>query len=245
MDANELVKGYEQAITKGVDVRAIVIINPGNPTGAIFSQNSLETLFKFAHERGIVVLADEVYQENIYTKKKDFVSCRKVLSQMAPEIANSVELASFHSCSKGFLGECGLRGGYVELHNFQPEVVAMIHKLQTIRLCSNSMGQIAMDLKVRPPSGKDSTAETVKQYKDEVASIMANLKKKALIAEKALNSMDGIHCNPIEGAMYAFPKVALSKRFEEEAKTFNRTSDQHYCMLGNRAITKPCKRLEL
>jgi alanine transaminase len=221
-----------------------VIINPGNPTGSIFSKASLETLFKFAHDKGIIVLADEVYQENIYSKKKDFISCRKVLSQMAPEIANTVELASFHSCSKGFLGECGLRGGYVELHNFQPEVVAMIHKLQTIRLCPNSIGQIAMDLKVRPPSSKDCTAETVKQYKDEVASILSDLKKKALIAEKALNSMDGMHCNAIEGAMYAFPKVSLSKQFEEEAKTFNRTPDQHYCMLGNRPFTKPCRRQE-
>ena len=85
-------------------------------------------------------MADEVYQENVYAKDREFHSFRKVLSHMEPEIANSVELMSFHSISKGVTGECGLRGGYFELHNIDPEVEDMISKLKNIELCANTIG---------------------------------------------------------------------------------------------------------
>ena len=182
-----------------------------------------------------MVLADEVYQDNIYNPKKSFVSFRKVLNESNADIRDSVELVSFHSVSKGFLGECGLRGGYMELHNFNPAVRQILLKLKTIYLCSNSIGQITMDLKVRPPTEKDATAKTVQQYESEVKALLGDLTKKAKIVENALNSMKNIHCNPIEGAMYAFPRVDLPKKFIAEAESLGKVPDAYYCMLALQA----------
>jgi alanine transaminase len=61
------------------------------------------------------------------------------------------ELASLHSISKGLLGECGMRGGYLYIHNFNPSVVEQLIKLKSINLCSNSLGQIMVELMVNPP----------------------------------------------------------------------------------------------
>jgi aspartate/methionine/tyrosine aminotransferase len=53
--------------------------------------------------------------------------------------------------SKGLLGECGLRGGYLYLHNFNPKIMEQLVKLKTINLCSNSVGQVMTDLMCNPP----------------------------------------------------------------------------------------------
>lgn len=91
----------------------------------------------------------QVYQENVYDGELPFHSFKKVLREM-PD-APPLQLVSFHSTSKGFLGECGLRGGYFELVNFDPEVQAQLLKLVSIGLCSNTLGQIGTGLMVRPP----------------------------------------------------------------------------------------------
>ena len=236
LDEAALHKSFDEATNNGIDVRSVIVINPGNPTGAIFSKKSIETLFKFAKAKGIAVLADEVYQENIYVENKKFISFRKVLSEMPAEIKDQIELFSFHSCSKGFMGECGARGGYLEMHNVDPEVRAVILKLKTISLCSNSYGQILMDLKVRPPTSADASSETVQQYQSEVKALLSELKAKAQYMEKALNSMKNMHSNPIEGAMYAFPRIDLPPKFVAEAEKLGRAPDAHYCMLGRPSV---------
>ena len=67
------------------------------------------------------------------------------------DIASSVPIASTHSISKGFYGECGRRGGYVELTNFPNAVLGQLGKLASISLCSNVAGQIAMAMVMKPP----------------------------------------------------------------------------------------------
>lgn len=62
-----------------------------------------------------------------------------------------VTLASMMSISKGFYGECGRRGGYTELVNMDPKVLAEVYKLASINLCSNLNGQICMALVMNPP----------------------------------------------------------------------------------------------
>merc|ERR1712039_760194 len=84
--------------------RAIAVINPGNPTGQILSREVMEGVLKFAERERLMVLADEVYQDNIHAEGKDFISCRKV----ARDLGSTVEIFSFHSVSKGLTGECGL-----------------------------------------------------------------------------------------------------------------------------------------
>ena len=70
---------------------------------------------------------------------------------MAPKYKDHCELASLHSVSKGLTGECGLRGGYTYLHNFNPYVWEQFLKLKSINLCSNTIGQSTVDLLVNPP----------------------------------------------------------------------------------------------
>lgn len=83
-----------------------------------------------------------------------------MLRQSPSEIANKVELFSFHSVSKGFIGECGRRGGYMELANVDPEVTQQIYKLASISLCPNLDGQIMVDLMVNPPKEGDPSYPT-------------------------------------------------------------------------------------
>lgn len=74
-----------------------------------------------------------------------------MLNTLDDRLRENCELASLNSLSKGLLGECGLRGGYIELHNISSDVQQQLLKLKSIFLCSNSVGQIMMDLMVDPP----------------------------------------------------------------------------------------------
>ena len=74
------------------------------------------------------------------------------------------ELISMHSVSKGLMGECGLRGGYFETHNLDPFASEMINKLKSIELCSNTIGQMTVNLMVDPPREGRESPETVKLY---------------------------------------------------------------------------------
>lgn len=210
-------------------MKAIIIINPGNPTGAIFEEPALKTLFEFAYNNNLVVLSDEVYQENIYTPKKKFISARKVLSKMDAAIRDSVEIISYHSCSKGLLGECGIRGGYAELHNFRPDVVAQYNKLRSISLCSNTMGQIMMDLKVRPPTLGTESDATVETYESEYSALLESLKRRADKCFDVLESTKGVSPLKPEGAMYAFPAIELPAKFIAEAEKKGIVPDLYYC----------------
>jgi aspartate/methionine/tyrosine aminotransferase len=74
--------------------------SPPLPPGQCLSQDNLAELIKFAHNEKIVLMADEVYQENVYQDERPFVSARKVMAQMGEPYASSVELLSFHTVSK-------------------------------------------------------------------------------------------------------------------------------------------------
>jgi aspartate/methionine/tyrosine aminotransferase len=130
---------------------------------------------------------------------------------MGPEHSNVCELVSLNSISKGFLGECGLRGGYMELHNLSPDFHQELVKLKSIFLCSNSIGQCMVEMMVNPPV-KDVAQETKAEYLSEKKAIMDSLKKRANIVTTELNKMKNINCQKIEGAMYAFPSIFFSKK---------------------------------
>lgn len=192
-----------QARAEGTQVKAICVINPGNPTGAVLDEANIQMIIGFAKDHGLTILADEVYQENIYLPGDEFTSFAKVLHQQE---AKDVSLFSFHSCSKGFLGECGVRGGYFEYRNVPDDVAAQILKLQSISLCANLAGQAATYAMVRPPKpGMPSYA----QYAAEKAAILDTLKRRAVLLAEGLNRIEGIACNVIAGAMYAFPSITL------------------------------------
>ncbi|HOV93541.1 MAG TPA: aminotransferase class I/II-fold pyridoxal phosphate-dependent enzyme [Spirochaetales bacterium] len=203
-----------EARAKGVQAKAICIINPGNPTGAVLTRDNIAMVIDFAKRHNLTILADEVYQENIYRPEDKFVSFARVMTELGEK---EVSLFSFHSCSKGFLGECGQRGGYMEVRNVPAEVVAQITKLMSVSLCSNLVGQLVTYLMVKPPKPGDPSYEA---YEAEKQGILSELKKRAVLLSEGLNKIPGISCQPIAGAMYAFPSITLP-----EGRT-----DEEYCM---------------
>lgn len=90
---------------KQCEPRVLVVINPGNPTGQVLPASVIRRVLEFAHQHNLVVLADEVYQHNIYTPDRQFVSFKRVLHDMGGSVAKELQLASFMSCSKGYMGE--------------------------------------------------------------------------------------------------------------------------------------------
>ncbi len=204
--------------------RAISVINPGNPTGNVLSREEIIGVIRFAERHGLVILADEVYQSNVYSSKP-FISFRQVVH----ELGSNVELFSFHSISKGFYGECGLRGGYMHLTNISQDVNAAIYKLMSMNLCSNTIGQAMVASIMAPPD--DESQPSYQLYKEESEGIFSGLRRKALILYEELNKIRGIQTMPIEGAMYAFPDVKLPKRYVEYARNvLGKEPDTVYCI---------------
>lgn len=199
----ELEQSLQRSRQEGTRVRAIAVINPGNPTGSVLDEKNIAMVVDFAREHGLAILADEVYQENIYLPGDRFVSFARVLQQRK---AADVSLFSFHSCSKGLLGECGHRGGYFECRNVCSEVLAEITKLQSISLCANTVGQVVTYLMVCPPQPGAPSHQT---YERERTGILKSLGERAKILADGLNKIPGIKCQPVAGAMYAFPQITL------------------------------------
>lgn len=178
LDLAQLRKSLQEARRRGTVVRGLVFINPGNPTGQVLDRASIEGLIRLAHEEHLFLMADEVYQPNIYTEDKPFISARKVLMEMGAPYCHSVELASFHTVSKGMLGECGLRGGYVEWVNVHPGAMAELYKIASVNLCPNTVGQATVSLMVAPPRGTGPAAQHYwEQYNDSLASLKCALQR--------------------------------------------------------------------
>lgn len=91
----------------------------------------------------------------------------KVLIEMGEPYCN-LELASFMSCSKGYMGECGLRGGYAEVINMDPNVKAMYLKAISAMLCPTVLGQACLDAVVHPPQEGEPSYKLFKKEKKEV-----------------------------------------------------------------------------
>ena len=144
LDISELERSLKE---NGADCtpRAIVIINPGNPTGSVLSEQNIKDVIKFAYDNKLFLFADEVYQDNVYAEGCKFHSFKKVMKSMGEPYA-SMELASFMSCSKGYMGECGIRGGYAEIINIDPSVKAMLNKSISAKLCPTVIGQVSFNL---------------------------------------------------------------------------------------------------
>jgi alanine transaminase len=184
----------DKARSDGIDVRAVVVINPGNPTGASLSAADIEGVLQLAAEEKLVVIADEVYQTNVFIGK--FVSFKRTLRELQKREPGTskydgVELASLHSVSKGMVGECGHRGGYFELVGFDKEVAAQIYKFISIMLCPPVMGQCFVECMVNPPKEGEPSYEL---YRKEYDSIYEGLKSRAMALWEAFKEMEGVSC---------------------------------------------------
>ena len=253
LDISELERALAEA-KKECNPRAIVIINPGNPTGSVLSRENIENVIKFAHKEKLFVFADEVYQHNIYADGCAFHSFKRVMNEMGAPY-NTMELASFMSTSKGFMGECGIRGGYAEVCNVDSQVKAMLLKSISAKLCPTVIGQVfiyytmisslvvfnklcwqaCMDVVVNPPKkGEPSYEEFMAQKNDTLRS----LAERAKLVAQTFNSMEGITCNTVQGAMYAFPQLHLPPKAIAKAKENGQPADVFYAfqLLENTGI---------
>lgn len=227
-DLEAIRSSYEKAKADGVDVRCIVVINPGNPTGASLPEEDIRAVIDFAAKENLVLMADEVYQTNVFVGK--FHSFKRVLRQLqkeSPGKYDGVELASLHSISKGMVGECGHRGGYFELVGFHPDVEAQIYKFVSIMLCAPVIGQCLVECMVNPPQPGEPSYEL---YKQEYDGIFEGLKQRATALHKAFEQMEGVECGTPQGSMYLFPTISLPQKAADAAKEEGRTADEFYCM---------------
>lgn len=223
VNVEEMQRAYDEATARGVSTRAIVVINPGNPTGQVLDAKNIAKIIDFAHNKNLFLIADEVYQHNVYDPSLSFVSFRKIL------LSKKVDqpLLSFDSASKGLFGECGVRAGYVELLNCSSEFRDLYLKMASISLCSNIIGQIALTVMCDPPSESD---ESFTLFKQETTAIFESLSRRAELVSRELSQIKGVTCNSVKGAMYAFPALTLSPAIAEEARKRKCSPDEFYCL---------------
>ncbi|KAF9194982.1 hypothetical protein BGZ51_005946 [Haplosporangium sp. Z 767] len=223
----ELQRSFDEASRNGIETRALVIINPGNPTGQCLTEENMREIIEFCRQNRVILLADEVYQTNIYQpKSRPFHSFKKVLMSMGPKYED-FEMISYHSISKGMIGECGRRGGYFECHGLDTSIMEQIYKISSISLCPNVQGQIMVDLMVKPPKKGDPSYE---QYQKEYDDIYFSLIHRAKKLEDTFSNLEGCTCNSSDGAMYLFPRIRLSEKAIAAAKEAGKEPDQFYCM---------------
>ncbi|XP_075436985.1 alanine aminotransferase 2-like [Ascaphus truei] len=130
--------------------KVLCITNPGNPTGQVLSRECIEDVIRLAAEENLLLFADEVYQDNVFAPGCTFHSFKKVLFEMGPQFSERVQLVSVYSISKGVIGECGLRSGYLEFVNIEPAVVRRIDLMASFTPAP-VMGALALDIITDPP----------------------------------------------------------------------------------------------
>jgi len=223
LNTKELERSIREARSRCL-VRAIVVINPGNPTGQVLTRENIEEIIKFAKREKLFIFADEVYQHNVYAEGSKFHSFKKVMSEMGPPYCD-MELASFMSCSKGYMGECGMRGGYAEVVNMDPGVMAMLQKAISAKLCPTVLGQACMDVVVNHPQPGEPSYD---MWLEQRMNNLSSLARRAEMVASRLNSIEGFSCNTVQGAMYAFPQLHLPPKLVTAATDAGQFPDVFY-----------------
>ncbi|KAH7276629.1 hypothetical protein KP509_39G015600 [Ceratopteris richardii] len=225
LDVNELRLRLEAAFAAGIHVRALVVSNPGNPTGQVLADQNQREIIEFCRDEHLLLLADEVYQENIYTNKKYFTSFRKIARSMGYG-EDDFNLVSFHSVSKGYYGECGMRGGYMEVTGLDSRVKQQLYKMASVNLCSNVTGQILMSLVMNPPRVGDGSYAHFTEERD---NILSSLDQGSKMCVDAFKKMKGVTCNEVEGGLYLFPSIKLPNAALTAARSNGMEADTFYC----------------
>lgn len=168
--------------------KLLVIINPNNPTGALYSKETLAAMLDVARRNGLIVIADEVYHKLIYDG---------VHAPMASLAGDDLPVVTLESLSKNYLAP-GWRLGWMTVTNSQamPDVMGAIRKLADARLCAPMSPQHAVPVAMNLP----------KSYLD---ATMARLRAQRDVTYDMLNRIEGFSCNKPQGAFYAMAQVDL------------------------------------
>ncbi|KAL1279718.1 hypothetical protein QQF64_014318 [Cirrhinus molitorella] len=128
---------------------------------------------------------------------------------------------------QGFMGECGFRGGYVELVNLDPAVMKYARTLFSTRSCPPVAGQIALDLMADPPKPGDPSFPT---FSEEVQSIKNTIRKNTGRIQEVFAELPGISCQPLKAGFFVFPSLHFPPKAIKWAEKRQMEPDMLYCL---------------
>ena len=169
--------------------KGIVVINPNNPTGALYSDDLLKGLVAIAREHGLVILADEVYDKVLYDGAKHTAIA---------SLSDDVLTLTFNSLSKSYRS-CGYRAGWLIVSGDKKagaDYIEGLTMLSNMRLCANVPGQYAIQ-----------TALGGYQSINELVGEGGRLRRQRDLAYELITAIPGVSCVKPQAALYMFPRL--------------------------------------
>ncbi|WP_027995288.1 pyridoxal phosphate-dependent aminotransferase [Simplicispira psychrophila] len=169
--------------------KGIVVINPNNPTGALYSDALLKSIVAIAREHGLVIFADEVYDKVLYDGAR-----HTPLASLSTDVLT----LTFNSLSKAYRS-CGYRAGWMVVSGDKKpakDYIEGLNMLSNMRLCSNVPGQWAIQ-----------TALGGHQSIDELVGEGGRLRVQRDLAHQLITQIPGVTCVKPQAALYMFPRL--------------------------------------
>ena len=171
------------------NTKGIVVINPNNPTGALYSDDLLRGIVKIAREHGLVIFADEVYDKVLYDDVK-----HTALASLSADVLT----LTFNSLSKSYRS-CGYRAGWMVVTGDKKaasDYIEGLNMLSSMRLCANVPGQSAIQTAL---GGYQSIQDLVKPG--------GRLRRQRDLAYELISAIPGVTCVKPSAALYMFPRL--------------------------------------
>ncbi|HEU4853029.1 MAG TPA: pyridoxal phosphate-dependent aminotransferase [Telluria sp.] len=171
------------------NTRAIVVINPNNPTGALYPREVLLEIVELARQHQLIVFADEIYDKTLYDEEEHI---------SIASLADDVLFITLNGLSKNYRS-CGYRAGWMVVSGEKKhaaDYIEGLNMLASMRLCANTPGQLAIQTAL---GGHQSIAELVAPG--------GRLTKQRDLAHKLLTDIPGVTCVKPKAALYMFPKL--------------------------------------
>lgn len=190
-DWNPDLKDMESKITP--KTKAIVLINPNNPTGSVYSKEIIQGVVKIAQKYGLIIFSDEIYDRILYDGD---------IHYSPAAMADDILVFTFNGLSKVHRA-CGIRAGWMVISGNKERYRGYLDGIKTLtsmRLCSNVPAQYA----IKPALEKD----------DSIFALTAEggrLREQRDIIHQMLNDIPGVSCKKARGSLYVFPKFDVEK----------------------------------
>jgi alanine-synthesizing transaminase len=181
------IEDIRSKITK--NTKGIVVINPNNPTGALYSDELLLQIVELARKHGLIIFADEVYDKVLY----DGVKHTPIAS-----LSEDVLTLTFNSLSKSYRS-CGYRAGWLVVSGDKKpaaDYIEGLNMLSNMRLCANVPGQWAIQ-----------TALGGYQSINDLVGEGGRLRKQRDLAYELITAIPGVTCVKPQAALYMFPRL--------------------------------------
>jgi alanine-synthesizing transaminase len=169
--------------------RAIVLINPNNPTGALYPDDILKDILEIARQHQLIVYADEIYDKVLY---------EGATHTSIASLADDVLCVTFNGLSKNYRS-CGFRSGWMVVSGEKrhaQDYIEGLNMLASMRLCSNVPGQYAIQ-----------TALGGYQSINDLVGPGGRLRRQRDLAWELLNAIPGVSCVKPQAALYLFPRL--------------------------------------